>query len=120
MTEQTGNDRYAGTSAPQRQSQSQPAINQHNVMGSEKQAGAQLESPQNQPRDQDDDARRQQAGAQSDKGFGYGAEDGDEMAEAPDASTDGNSQDDGGDAPKPSDRGYGGAAEEREEKLDKD
>ncbi|WP_160484308.1 hypothetical protein [Aurantiacibacter rhizosphaerae] len=98
MTDQTGNDRYAGT-RPARQSQEQAPMVAGDMMEERKQAGVQMDQ---QPTREDQESRRKQAGEQSDKGFGYGAQDGEEMADAPDAS----------------ERGYGGAAKEREEKLD--
>ena len=143
MTDQTGKDRYAGTTpqSTQQQSQSQsqaqsqggaqggsqadlserqpqgdtgqgqPAAQAGSTNASETaQAGDsqyEVNTPDRMPHDENQARRRQQAGAQSDhepdrKGFGYGAQDGEEMADAPDAS----------------ERGYGGASEEREEKLD--
>ncbi len=142
MTDQTGKDRYAGTTpqSTQQQSQSQSQKQSQGVSGggsqdlSERQpdgqagqgqptpqpgsanvsetaqaGGSQYEvnTPDRMPHDENQAKRRQQAGAQSDhqpdpKGFGYGAQDGEEMADAPDAS----------------ERGYGGASEEREKKLD--
>jgi len=55
--------------------------------------------------------RRQQAAGQGDdnaqQGLGYGAEDGEEMRDAPDATD-------------PSQRGYGGAGEQRMKKIDGD
>ncbi|MFB0612201.1 hypothetical protein [Aurantiacibacter poecillastricola] len=128
MTDQTGHDRYAGTTPPQRQSQSQAPASGSVMMSQKQQQGVQLDenekqppkssdqyelnTPENMPHDEDDDARRQQAGKQSDhredempkEGFGYGAEDGETMADAPDAS----------------ERGYGGATERREEKVKDD
>ena len=59
------------------------------------------------PYDEDQAKRRQQAGEQSDhdpdrNGFGHGAQADEEMADNPEAS----------------ERGYGGATQRREEKLD--
>ena len=121
MTKQTGNDRYAGTTpqSSQQQSQSQsqklsendePSVEPNTADHAETaQAGEvrhEMNAPEHMPQDEDHSARRQQASEQSDhdpirKGFGYGAQDGEEMSDAPDAS----------------ERGYGGASEEREEKL---
>lgn len=147
MTDQTGNDRYAGTTPQSSQQQSQ-VQSQSQTQGQPKgdgptqpkaqadappaqaqapkqpdaannvqpaQAGSsqyEINTPDKMPHDEDQARRRQQAGEQSDhnpddknpdnKGFGYGAQDGEEMADAPDAS----------------ERGYGGAGEAREKKLD--
>lgn len=98
MNQQTGNDRYAGTRPP-RENQPPQATPEAGAMAQQKQTGAQME---NQTHRGDRDQRRQQAEQQSDKGLGYGAQDGEEMADAPDVT----------------ERGYGGASEEREEKLD--
>ncbi|WP_338241736.1 hypothetical protein [Aurantiacibacter hainanensis] len=100
MTQQTGNDRYAGTT-PARETQGVQRLYDGAIMEEPKQTGAQMDDQT--PRDEDD-RRREQAGAQSDRGFGYGAEGGEEMADAPDAS----------------ERGYGGATEKREEKIEKE
>ncbi|WP_120077326.1 hypothetical protein [Aurantiacibacter odishensis] len=99
MNQQTGNDRYAGTTPP-RENQEPQMAPEGDAMQQQKQAGAQME---NQTHRGDREQRRQQAEQQSDKGLGYGAQDGEEMADAPDVT----------------ERGYGGASEEREEKLDK-
>lgn len=103
MTQQTGNDRYAGTT-PNRQTQARQAPSGGAMTGESGQSAVQMDQ---QTRRGQRDERRQQAGAQSDqglgeRGFGYGAQDGEEMEDAPDAS----------------ERGYGGATEKREEKLD--
>lgn len=99
MNQQTGNDRYAGTTSP-RENQPPQVAPEGDAMAQQKQAGAQME---NQGERKDSEQRRQQAEQQSDKGLGYGAQDGEEMADAPDAT----------------ERGYGGASEEREKKLEK-
>lgn len=162
MTDQTGNDRYAGTSPPPRESQPEADV-RPGTMTQTQQTGTRMQSqssgtgsagkgssdrgpgetkqsepkaseqgapmrdapakdapessdqyelntPDTMPHDEDDEVRRKQAGAQSDHssddlprdGFGYGAEDGETMADAPDAS----------------ERGYGGGAERRKEKVD--
>ena len=120
MTQQTGNDRYAGTMPPREEQQAPPA-DAGGIMHQGKQAGMQMD--QQNDRGQQNE-RREQAGQQSDrslagsnrdssdnqpgeareKGFGYGAQEGEEMADAPDTS----------------ERGYGGASEKREEKIEKE
>ncbi|RIV83910.1 hypothetical protein [Aurantiacibacter zhengii] len=91
MNQQTGNDRYSGTTPPvqNQKIQQTPAPA---VMTEAKQAGAQME---NQARPKDTEERRQQAAQQSDQGLGTGAQDAE-------------------------DRGYGDASKKREEKLDDD
>lgn len=103
MTQQTGNDRYAGTT-PLRETQGMQRLYDAAIMEEPKQAGAQMDNQTPRDTDEVDSKRRQQAGAQSDRGFGYGAQGGEEMADAPDAS----------------ERGYGGATEKREEKIEKE
>ena len=129
MTDQTGNDRYAGTRPQSAQSQSQgqsqsqshgqsprqspdQPVQQPASAGSPqtRQAGGpqyEVNTPDRMPHDEDQAKRRQQAGEQSDhdpdrKGTGNGAQDDEETADAPEAS----------------ERGYGGATQAREEKLD--
>lgn len=98
MTDQTGNDRYAGTTPP-RKSQPMREVDAGETMLEPKQAGAQMEQ---QSRRADREKRREQAGEQSDRGLGYGAQDGEEMANAPDVTQ--------GDAAT---RGYGDAEKAR-------
>lgn len=100
MNQLTDQDRYTGT-APPRETQPPPAVPAGAMMTQPKQAGSQLD---NQAEPEDSQRRREQAEQQSDKGLGYGAQDGEEMADAPDVT----------------ERGYGGASREREEKLEED
>ncbi len=131
MTDQTGNDRYAGTrpQSAQAQSQSQGQSQSQSPGQSPGQSPAQpaeqpgaasspqttqadgsqydVNTPDRMPHDEDQAKRRQQAGEQSDhdpdrKGPADGAQDDEETADAPEAS----------------ERGYGGATQAREEKLD--
>lgn len=103
MNQQTGNDRYAGTTPP-RENQQPQSTPQADLMTQAKQAGSQMD---NQSVPSDTQQRREQAGQQSDQGLTDGGKthaDGDEAS----------------DAPEPSQRGYGGATKEREDKLDAD
>lgn len=105
MTDQTGNERHAGV-APARETQQAQISPIGEMMDQQKQRGTQMDQ---QTRRDQHEQRRAQAGAQSDqglgdRGFGYGAQDGEEMKDAPDAS----------------ERGYGGGGEKREEKIDED
>lgn len=133
MTDKTGNDRYAGTRPQSAQAQSQgqcqsqsqgqsqgrspeqspdQPVEQPTSAGSPQttQAGGsqyEVNTPDRMPHDEDQAKRRQQAGEQSDhdpdrKVTGNGAQDDEETADAPEAS----------------ERGYGGATQAREEKLD--
>lgn len=66
MTQQTGNDRYAGTAPPRKnQEPQQPPAGE--MMLEPKQAGMQMD---NQTRRANREQRRQQAGQQSDQGLG--------------------------------------------------
>ena len=89
MNQQTGNDRYSGTTPP-RENQQIHQTPEASVMTQAKQAGAQMD---NQTPPDNSEERRQQAARQSDQGLGSGTKDAE-------------------------DRGYGDASEEREEKLD--
>jgi|GEM_PF-3341552 len=85
MTDTAEKESYAGI-APPRKNQEPQQMPEAEPMLEPKQAGMQMD---NQSPRKDREQRRQQAGQQSDqglieRGLGYGAEDGEEMEEAPD------------------------------------